>query len=565
MSLSVIFSNTYSANASILGDSGVLSNSFTGNNMYVREATMHIERNSTPTSVAYVLQILDSSNNVLATSRPYSIQNLIDEFGSAQRGEPRFVFDGTFKVNSGTTYKLAITRFSGSGSNIYVHQSTTVSTYYCIIWGSTIESGGYTPDWNNVPFIQLKGNMTLNASSPTTDPKQFIEIRSNPHVFTQFETDIVPFMRQYDSTWDYDNPKSTAIKFKSNTSIAGHPLIASLFQVNFNITGGTGPNPGIVCSHHFVIRKDLLLNGMIDCIEGAIVLHAGPYRQWLGSYQNPTIYTKEDNHHMVDFKKFWPDEFVPIRVAGVYTEWLETLPGKSGIRLKSTLLDGNGNSGVSGQVLTSQGGSSAPIWQTPGGGGASNVKSGQVTTDANGNATINFSSPAFGSEPSITCTVKDTNGRPITVIITAASASSFTIKTMVHKHFIGTVSAKETNPLTNHTHPINALQETMTVTTTVSSHNHQFARSHFGNAAGNSGATQAATSNVPSHVRPLYLRDGLGNTVYVGGSMMQANSGDYTTENLVYTGPMSSNSNQGTIQEQIGNITVNWIATPKTQ
>jgi hypothetical protein len=68
MSLSVIFSNTYSANATILGDSGVLTTSFPGNGMFVREATMHIERNSTPTNVAYIMQILDSNDKVLDTS-----------------------------------------------------------------------------------------------------------------------------------------------------------------------------------------------------------------------------------------------------------------------------------------------------------------------------------------------------------------------------------------------------------------------------------------------------------------------------------------------------------------
>ncbi|MCL2642370.1 MAG: hypothetical protein FWD52_02480 [Candidatus Bathyarchaeota archaeon] len=70
---------------------------------------------------------------------------------------------------------------------------------------------------------------------------------------------------------------------------------------------------------------------------------------------------------------------------------------------------------------------------------------------------------------------------------------------------------------------------------------------------------------MPSHVRAICLRDGNGNPVHAGGSMIQANSGDYTNENLVYTGPMSSNNNLCTIQEQIGNITVNWIAISKTQ
>jgi hypothetical protein len=162
MSLSVIFSNTYTANANILNDSGVFTTSFTGNGMYVREATMHIERNGTPTNVAYIMQILDVNDNVLATSLPYSIQDLLDEFGSAQRGEPHFIFDGTFQVISGTAYKLALRRYSssGSGSNIYVHFGAP-SSYFCVIWGSVSPASQLT--------VTYSGNGATSGSAPT-DP-----------------------------------------------------------------------------------------------------------------------------------------------------------------------------------------------------------------------------------------------------------------------------------------------------------------------------------------------------------------------------------------------------------
>jgi hypothetical protein len=90
---------------------------------------------------------------------------------------------------------------------------------------------------------------------------------------------------------NFDEPQSAAIKFKSKTD---GQYTASLFQVN---SGDT--NTGIACSHHFVVRKDFLLNGMINCLEGAIILHAGKYRKWGGTQPDqptqPTIFGHDSN------------------------------------------------------------------------------------------------------------------------------------------------------------------------------------------------------------------------------------------------------------------------------
>jgi hypothetical protein len=352
---------------------------------------------------------------------------------------------------------------------------------------------------------------------------QFIEILSDPHTFTDFEKDIIPFMRQYSSNWDYDNPKSAAIKFKS-TILNGQnvTLTASLFQVNFDIVGGTGPNPGIVCSHHFVIRKDLLLNGMIDCFEGAIVLHAGPYRQWLGSHQNPTIYTKEDNYHMVDFKKFWPDEFIPIRVGGIYTGWLEKLPGTSGIQLKSALLDGNGNSGNSGEVLTSTGGG-APIWHASGSGGMQKGTTTQTTNASTGLLTVTFPTafPA-GTIPVVTCTPIDTNGRTISLVITNRTNQNFTVKATLagtdsHKHKIGDAWGTSTfnwdiNNENSHTHSCNNgvtgnagahAHSISGSTASETSHTHSCNNGVTGNAGGHTHGTNGTTGTESAHTHSV--------------------------------------------------------------
>jgi hypothetical protein len=76
---------------------------------------------------------------------------------------------------------------------------------------------------------------------------------------------------------------------------------------------------------------------------------------------------------------------------------------------------------------------------------------------------------------------------------------------------------------------LSVLNETMTNTTTVSSHNHQFARSHFGSVAGNSGSTNTGGSHTHSIVKPLYtketmLRNQSGSQVSLGGALANATS-----------------------------------------
>ena len=127
--------------------------------------------------------------------------------------------------------------------------------------------------------------------------------------------------------------------------------------------------------------------------RGAIVLHAGPYRKWSNVEQNPTIYTSETNHHVVDFLKFGSTtEFVPIRCGG--------------------LLDSNGNSGANGQVLTNT--TSGLLWQN-----AVNVTSriekGQVQTNNNGDGIIVNFSIAFTNQPIITTGCLDASARSISV------------------------------------------------------------------------------------------------------------------------------------------------------
>ncbi|MDR0460159.1 MAG: hypothetical protein LBH62_01785 [Nitrososphaerota archaeon] len=56
-------------------------------------------------------------------------------------------------------------------------------------------SGGCDCDWNDVPFINLKGNMYLDAATvPIDTKKQFIEVLSVPHKFTNWAS-ITGFLR----------------------------------------------------------------------------------------------------------------------------------------------------------------------------------------------------------------------------------------------------------------------------------------------------------------------------------------------------------------------------------
>ncbi|MCL2135480.1 MAG: InlB B-repeat-containing protein [Candidatus Bathyarchaeota archaeon] len=231
---------------------------------------------------------------------------------------------------------LSAPNFGVNGTTVTpsTFQITSNVTLFAI-WQQSV--GGFC-DWNNVPFIHLKGDMILNASTSPTDPKQFIEIRSKPYDFINWNT-IIQFMRTPDSgDWIFDEPESAALKFKSNIpGKFGEALTVSLFQVNFDWTSA---NSGIACTRHFVIRKDLFLNGMLQSIEGAIVLHAGKYRQWEDPIthkkvsQYPTIHTggmDGNDYNQIHFRNMTTGAYVPIR------------PG--------FIIDKNGNTGAPGQVL----------------------------------------------------------------------------------------------------------------------------------------------------------------------------------------------------------------------
>jgi hypothetical protein len=290
MSLSVIFSNTYTANAAILNDAGVFTTSFPGNGLYVREATMHIERNGTPTNVAYIMQILDTNNNVLATSQPYSIQDLINEFGPTNtRGEPRFIFDGTLQVTSGTTYKLAIRRnpSSGSGSSIYVHYGSP-SDFYCIIWGS---SGGGGGSWNGGTIttpIELMQNFTTVNGEQELQKLLYEEWLNQP---PDIPNPPVGYMLRDNTTQNFNRIFGILIKNPANPGSAGSPAVG--------------------LTHHLIVRGDYQVRGMIDSKEGVFVAHGGPkligwgpegYGNLPNAKRNPMLLIKDDG---------WPDNVAP--------------------------------------------------------------------------------------------------------------------------------------------------------------------------------------------------------------------------------------------------------------
>jgi hypothetical protein len=471
----------------------------------------------------------------LAISAPVTWNEILAMTNSGNLEIP-FTFDGTFQVQQGTNYFVCVVATSGAlnttnymwtyysnvetalnsvrfRNNVWANNNN-VDLYFSVIGSTNSGGGGCACDWNNVPFIHLKGNMYLNAvATAPSDTMQFIEIRSNPFDLVNWLT-IIQFMRQEaGGPWNFNTPNSAALKFASNIpGLGGQALTVSLFQVNFD-TDITQPNTGIACSHHFVVRKDLFINGMLNSIEGAIVLHAGQYRQWLGSYQNPTIYSSEDGYHTVDFREFLsPSPFIPIRAKGLYAEWLEKLPNTSGIQLKSTLLDGTGSSGTSGQVLTSTGGA-APTWQTPSG-GAGGVQKGTDTTNATtGQITVSLPTPLpSGTLPIVTCTPIDSTGRTISLVITNRTNTNFTVRASIadsvnHQHKIGHVYATVTNPISiatenNHAHTYSAYTDYQDV-----NHNHSIAsvgdHTHgitHSNSTMNTGPATAGTSHTHTYV-----------------------------------------------------------------
>jgi hypothetical protein len=259
-------------------------------------------------------------------------------------------------------------------------------------------------------------------------------------------------------------------------------------------TGSLSGSPALGVTKHFFIRGDFVVRGPLNSHEGIIVLHGNGVNR-VGNLNLPATPR--------DFKTGWHigwgprtgTPFIWLAEGGDYTngqggnsaagtllivtnratinennpaklptftsnayQWghLEAgnITAHENLSVKSAILDGNGNSGNSGDVLTSQGGGSAPTWQPPSGsGGVGGVQKGSVTTNSNGEATIGFSSGTFpsGYTPTIVCTTHDSLGRSITAVVTSSSNTGFTVKTFLvdaHKHKIGQVYNTTTNPIT---------------------------------------------------------------------------------------------------------------------
>jgi len=211
------------------------------------------------------------------------------------------------------------------------------------------------------------------------------------------------------------------------------------------------------------------------------------------------------------------NDYIPIYTGGIYTKWLEKLPGTSEITLNSplklsTLLDGNGNSGTSGQVLTSTGGT-APIWQTPSG-GAGGVQKGTATTNATTDQVTVPLTTALpsGTLPIVTCTPIDSTGRTISLVITNRTNTNFTVRASIadsvnHQHKIGHAYATITNPITiasenNHAHTYAAYTDYQDV-----NHNHSIAsvgdHTHgitHSNSTMTTGPASAGTSHTHTYV-----------------------------------------------------------------
>ncbi|MFA5307771.1 MAG: hypothetical protein WC365_10040 [Candidatus Babeliales bacterium] len=78
-------------------------------------------------------------------------------------------------------------------------------------------------------------------------------------------------------------------------------------------------------------------------------------------------------------------------------------------------------------------------------GTSSGIKCGSSSTNASGVATVSFAS-AFGTTPSITCTVVDASSRHISIVITAQNSAGFSVKTTLvssHSHNVGGTAAAD--------------------------------------------------------------------------------------------------------------------------
>ncbi|MDR0460307.1 MAG: hypothetical protein LBH62_02555 [Nitrososphaerota archaeon] len=419
---------------------------FQGNGGAVTEAQWYGYKNIAAGGGTLVCKIYASlsavqSGTPLATSNEINYNNL-----PASAAWFSFTFPTSFQTTSGQKYFIVITPgatlgtdyvhiyFSGAqrlgfevigreyGSWRVVHNSASGNSFMFKVLGTSSGggSGGCDCDWNDVPFIHLKGDLVLDPAAPTATKPNVLEIlNGNPYEFKDWDSkmtgSIVAYLRS--NLWtqighDWSEPKSAALKFTSlvyttapeaTNEDPNQKFSVYLSLVNFGVRG---PNAGIACSRHFIVRKDFILNGMIDCAEGAIVLHAGKYRLWGGTQANqptkPTIFSGgnyyQDNFDtdIIEFRRFGDFAFIPIRCSG--------------------LRDSNDNLGANGQVLTNT--NSGLLWQN-----AVNVTSriekGQVQTNSNGDDIIVNFSPAFTNQPIITTGCLDASARSISVTITS--------------------------------------------------------------------------------------------------------------------------------------------------
>jgi len=215
----------------------------------------------------------------LAVSAPVTWEE-IRAMSNAGNLEIPFTFDGTFQVQQGTNYYVCVAAISGPlnttnymwtyysavntalnsvrfRNNVWANNSSN-NLYFSVI-GSTSSGGGSTPDWNNVPHIHLKGDMYLD------NPTQFIKIDSHPTNLNNWNA-VLSLLRTLNFT-----PPSSHIEF---ASLDSPNYATSLFQVNLAIND---VNTSICCTHHFMVRKDLHVNGMLSSLEGEVVLHSGKY------------------------------------------------------------------------------------------------------------------------------------------------------------------------------------------------------------------------------------------------------------------------------------------------
>lgn|GEM_PF-2509136 len=186
-------------------------------------------------------------------------------------------------VNSGTYPECA---FIGVGSSPVAGR---------IVWGDG--SGwqlkfGYGASGN--PFGTITdtviftdtGNLTLAGAVTTTDAN----ISNNAHVSGMIES------KEY---WQHLNASDfmNALNNHTFTDTTGYILFADLnspyysLKLHGSLLMGTDTNPTLVCSQNLAVEKDLILKGMIDSLEGELVLNGGAYAPgWGPASKNPFIW-----------------------------------------------------------------------------------------------------------------------------------------------------------------------------------------------------------------------------------------------------------------------------------